>query len=304
MNLEVTLKNKYMKGIILQLFLLISLTAFSEVMSEKDIQNIAHQTNSQIQGVDIGDGIISKGCTSEGRTLIFKYEVPNNWEPYDQLKENLLVDIKGSTQFAQLCFTKNIDVDYVFLKQNSLVKKISFKSYEFYTDNYISIKDHPKAKGVNFKIKVPIGWEVTEGITPNAVKILTNMIFPNSSYNIVINNNITFFSRQQAYKILQDNIIKYKNEVEEYTTLHYKEPQVIEQSLVKISTYPAVLFKVKAKSLDSPHRNVILKQWIILYEDKVITLLGMGEDDLYFKTILEKEFNYITNSIIFPEQFY
>lgn len=291
-----------MKGIILQLLLLMSLTAFSQVMSEKDIQNFANQTNSQIHGVDLGDGIKSKGCTSEGRTLIYKYEVPNNWEPHDNLKEDLLAMLKESPQVAELYFMENIDVDYVFLKQKSIAKKVSLKSYMFYSyaNKYISIKDHPKAKGVNLEIQIPLGWKVEEGNRPNTVKIFT---FLQNSYNIVITDNITFFSRKQAQKYLEENKLEeqYKQTFEPL----YKDVEIIEYSLVKIDSYPAVQLKIKAKMELSEGLTVpvIIKQWSVLYEDKIITLHSMSDDNIFFKEF-ELIFTSITNSIIFPEQYY
>lgn len=279
-----------------------SSSAFSQTFSETDINKLAIQVNRQIKGVDIGNGIKAKGCLSLGRTLIYQYEVPDYWEAPSNIKEEIISNLKTAGA-AKTYFLQNIDVDFYYYKGNSLAKKVSVKSTEFSTFNfqlgeYISIKDHPKAKEVNLKIKVPIGWEVKEGDRPNIVKKFVN---EGNTYLILIKDNVTFFSRKQMRESLQeDNFVK---EFVQEASSFLKSPQVIDQSVVTIDTYPAVQFKVKGKmersGLTFP---VIMKCWVVFYEDKIIFLQAMGIDNPEFRA-LEQLYALITNSVIFPEQY-
>ena len=121
------------------------------------------------------------------------------------------------------------------------------------------------------------------------------------TYLILIKDNVTFFSRKQIRKSLQENNIV-KEFVQEASSL-LKSPQVIDQSVVTIDTYPTVQFKVKGKiersGLTFP---VIMKCWVVFYEDKIILFQAMGIDNPEFRA-LEQLYLLITNSVIFPEQY-
>lgn len=287
---------------IILLICFFSLSVFSQSFSEKDIKKLAEQVNRQIKGVDFGNGIKAKGCLSIGRTLIYQYEVTENWEAPYNIKEEIISNLKTAGA-AKTYFLHKIDVDFYYYKGNSLAKKVSVKSNEFSTFNlalgeYVSIKDHPKAKGVNLKLKVPLGWEVKEGDRPNIVKKFTN---EGNTYLILIKDNVTFFSRKQIREAFQED-----NTVEEFVkeaSSFLIKPQVIDQSVVTIDKYPSVQFKVKGKmersGLTFP---VIMKCWVVFYEDKIIFLQAMGIDNPEFRA-LELLYSLITNSVIFPEQY-
>lgn len=279
-----------------------SLPLFSQTFSETDIKELAVNVNRQIKGVNIGNGIKAKGCLSLGRTLIYQYDVPDYWKASNNIKEEIISNLKTAGA-AKTYFLQNIDVVFYYYKGNSLTKKVSVKSNEFSTFNltlgeYISIRDHPKAKGVNLKLKVPVGWEVKEGDRPNIVKKFVN---DGNTYLILIKDNITFFSRKQIRESLQeDNFVK---EFVQEATSFLKTPQIIDQSVVTIDTYPAVQFKVKGKTERSGLTfPIIMKCWVVFYEDKIIFLQAMGIDNPEFRA-LEKVYSLITNSVIFPEQY-
>ena len=70
----------------------------------------------------------------------------------------------------------------------------------YYMDkDYAVFQRHPKAKGLDFKIKVPSGWILEEGTRPNVVCKLTQ---GTSSFIIIIRQNVTFFSRNQGKKFM------------------------------------------------------------------------------------------------------
>jgi hypothetical protein len=292
-----------MRVFILVVLFLSSAKLFSQTFSESDIKKLAEQVNRQIKGTDIGNGIKAKGCLSIGRKIIYQYEVPEYWEAPFNIKEEIITNLKTAGA-AKTYFLQNIDVDFYYYKGNTIIKKVIFKSNDFSPSNlglgeYLSIKDHPKAKGVNLKIKVPTGWEVEEGNRPNVVKKFTN---EGNTYLILIKDNVTFFSRKQIREALQEN-----NFVEEFikeVSSILKNPQLIDQSLVTIESYPSVQFKIKGLMERSGYTfPLIMKCWVVFYEDKIIFLEAAGVDNPEFRA-LEQLYLLITNSIIFPEQYY
>jgi hypothetical protein len=295
-----------MKFILALTICFISATSYSQSYSEIEIKKLAGQVNKQIKGVDLGNGIRAKGCLSLGRTLIYQYDVPEHWEAPYNIKEEIIANLKTSGT-AKTYFLNNIDVVFYYYKGNSLIKKVSVKSNEFSTFNfklgeYISIKDHPKSKDVNLKIKAPVGWEVKEGNMPNIVMKFTH---GRNTYMILIQENITFFSRNQMRETLQegDFIEEYIKALFNDETSFLKKPQLINQSVVTVNNYPSIQFKAKGqKEHLGLTFDAAIQCWVVFYEDKIINLQAWGLDNQEFKA-LEQVFLLITNSVIFPEQF-
>jgi len=279
-----------------------SIQLFSQILTTSDIRQIAIEVNNEIKGVNFGNGIKAKGCFSFGRKLIYQYNVPQSWEPSVNIKKEIISNMKIAGP-AKTYFLQNIDVDYHYYKGNSLFKKISIKSLEFSNYNfqlgeYISINNHIKAKEVNMKLKVPDGWEVKEGDRPNVVK---KLVYDGSTYLILIKENATFFSRNQIKKMLNEKDFASES-VQEISSL-LSNPVIVNQSIVTIDTYPAFQFKIKGNVERTGIKiSVIMKCWIVFYEDKIIFLQSMGNDNLEFRA-LEQLYTLITNSVIFPDQY-
>lgn len=279
-----------------------TISLYSQTFSESDIKKLAEQVNQQIKGVDIGNGISARGCLSIGRTLIYQYDVPEYWQAPENIKEEVISNLKTAGA-AKNYFLYNINVDFYYFKGNSLIEKVSVKSNEFSTFNfelgeYLSIKDHPKAKEVNLKLKVPVGWEVKEGDRPNIVK---KFVKDGNTYLIMIKENMTFFSRNEVKELLQDE--NFVNEFVQESSSFLINSEVINQSVMTLDTYPTVQFKVKGKMKRSGLTiPMIMKCWIIFYEDKFIFLQSIGIDNSEFRA-LEQLYFLITNSVIFPEQY-
>lgn len=285
--------------IILSLF---ALPIFGQSFSESDIKKLANQVNEQIKGVDIGNGITAKGCLALGRTLIYQYDVPDYWQAPSNIKEELISNLKTAGA-AKNYFLYDIDVDFYYYKGNSLIKKVSvnsneFSTYSFELGEYLSIKDHIKSKDVNLKLKVPQGWEVKEGDRPNIVKKFTK---DGNTYLILIKDNMTFFSRSESKELLSDE--SFVNEFVEESSSFMKNSDVIDKSVVTIDTYPSVTFKVRGKMERSGITiPMIMRCWVVFYEDKIVFLQSMGIDNAEFKA-LEQLYFLITNSVIFPDQY-
>jgi hypothetical protein len=163
---------------------------------------------------------------------------------------------------------------------------------------YVSIKDHPKAKGVNMKLKAPIGWQISEGDRPNVVK---KFVKDGNTFMVLVKDNMTFFSRKEIKELFKDD--KFTNELILELGSTLQSLQLIDKSVVTVDNYPALSFKVSGNmertGLKFP---VIMKCWICFYEDKVVFLQSAGINNSNFK-LLEILYSSIINSVIFPEQY-
>ena len=255
-----------------------------------------------MKNVDVGNGIIARGCISIGRTIVYQYDVPSNWIPPENLKEEVIANLK-TAGVAKTYFNYDIDVDFYYFKGNSLIKKISIFSnelsnYNYNLNEYLSIKNHPKAKGVNLKVKVPHGWNIEEGDRPNIVKKFTKN---GNTYLILIRDNMTFFSRGESRELLENE--DFLNEFVIESISFMKDPELIDKKVITIDTYPTMTFlsrgKMERMGVTIP---VIMRCWVIFYEDKIVFLQSMGIDNAEFRA-LEKLYFLITNSVIFPDQY-
>ena len=284
------------------LIVLSPLALLSQSLSESDIKKIAEQVNQKSKGTNYGNGVIARGCLSMGRTLVFQYDVSEHWQAPENIKEELISNFKTAGT-AKTYFQNDINADFYYYNGSSLIEKVSIKSNEFSTYNYelgeyLSVKDHPKAKEVNLKLKVPIGWEVKEGDRPNIVK---KFIMDNNTYLILIKENMTFFSRNEIKELLQDE--NFVNEFVQEFSSYLKNCEVIDKSVVTIDTYPTILFKAKGTIERSGFTMpMIIRCWAIFFEDKIVFLQAGGLDNAEFRAFEQLSF-LITNSVIFPEQY-
>ena len=96
---------------------------------------------------------------------------------------------------------------------------------------------------------------------------------------------------------------KFTNEFIQELVSTLQSLQLINKSVVTVDNYPAISFKVTGNiertGLKFP---VIMKCWLIFYEDKVVYLQSAGINNSNFK-LLEFVYTSITNSVIFPEQY-
>ncbi len=182
---------------------------------------------------------------------------------------------------------------------------------------YISIKDHPKSKGVNMKIRVPIGWEVNEGNRPNIVK---RFVFNNDvislSYGILVTNLPTFFSRNE---IIEE--IKSEEDLRDWVktlgggfNIGGGFNFILGSSkLVLVDGYPSIYYKIRFKEVQELGVTFIRKMegFAIFYEDKIIIVYislkgyckNCNKKFPTYENFLERCFLNISNSIVFPEQY-
>jgi hypothetical protein len=290
------------KIILIPIFLSYFLISFSQVLSENDIKHLAQKVNTELKGMDIGNGITVRGCYAFGRTLVYQYDVDDFWVPPENMKEDLISNFKEAGD-AEVFFNNDVNVDFYYYSGNSLRKKISIKSSEFSNlhfelGDFISINGHPKAKEVNLKIQSPIGWEVEEGDRPNIVK---KFVYGTNSYMIIIKDNFAFVSRNEAKEFFNDD--EFLSEfISEYSSV-FNESEILKTEIVTIDKYPALALTLKG-SMERSGINIemTMKNWIIFFEDKIVFLQCGGLSGKDFNA-LEGLYNLITNSVIFPEQY-
>lgn len=202
------------------------------------------------------------------------------------------------TFFYIICYLFSIPL----FSQSNNIEKTIYKNINFSLSTqigeYLSIKDHPKAKGVNLKIQVPVGWEVKEGDMPNIVK---KFVKGDNVYLIQIFDNVTFYSRKQSRESIQKE--SFVSDLIQKESSFLKNFEVLEQSIITIDTYPAIQYKVKGEIEQMGNKvSFIMKSWLILYEDKFIILQSMASNNLNFNEN-EQLYSLITNSVIFPEHY-
>jgi hypothetical protein len=284
------------------------LFAHCQVYSEGQINALAKEVNRQMVGIDIGNGVIGRGCKSEGRTIIYQYDVPDGWEPFHNVKELLIANLT-ERGLAKLYLQQKINANFNYYRGNNLVKSIHIAFRDFDSideslkeypklDNYFDAKGHPKSKEVNFKIKVPNGWEVFEGERPNVVK---KFIKDGNVYLILIKDNATFFSRKQAKEALME--ANFAKDIIDDACSIILSPEIIEQSVVTVDTYPTLYLKIKGEIESAGiSSSRVLSSWIVFYEDKLVFLQG-HRDNNKNQDKYDLIFTMITNSAIFPDQY-
>lgn len=278
------------------------ITIHSQTITENDIKKIAEKVNNELIGSEISEGVTVRGCLAFGRTLVYMYNVANNWYPNSNIKDEIIANLKTGGQ-AVIYSKYDINVNFQYYNGNKLVKNVSIKSIEFSNHNYslgvyISIKGHPKAKGVNLKIKQPLGWDILEGDRPNIVKKFINDI---NAYVILVKDNVTFMSRREAKELLDDK--KNVNEFIKQSSSSLENAEILNQKIVTLDSYPTLVFTIRGdKERLGVNFKMITKIWVIFYEDKIISISGGGLDGAAFKS-LELLYNNITNSVIFPDQY-
>ena len=295
---------KYLK--IFVSFLIISLSFPSKYIgqnfSESDIKLLAKQVSAKLKGLNLGNGVTARGCYSIGRTLIYMYDVSDYWYPPENIKEEIISNMKTAGA-AKMYFINDINSSFYYYKGSKLIKKVTIKSYEFSensykTGSYISLKGHPKAKGVNIKLKKPVGWDVLEGDRPNIVK---KFVKDGNTYLVLIKDNNTFYSKKQSRELFEDE--EFSKDFINECLGYFKNAKVSNKSVVSIDSYPALSFEIEGDMEQLGIKfSAKMKLWWILYEDKMILLQCMGLNNAEYK-LLNKLFFSITNSVIFPDQY-
>lgn len=290
-----------MKRLLTFLILFCFSPLFSQSFSEADIKKLAKEIDTKIKGVDI-NGMTARGCISLGRTLVYQYDVPDNWSFPENMKQEIITNFK-TAGLSKIYFKNDVDINFYYYHQNSLIQRINIKSnelspYNFELSEHVDLSEHPKAKEVSFKLKYPKEWEILEGDRPNIVKKFS---LDSNSFLILIKDNFTFISRKEARDFFSDEQFSHQLLQELVSVL--KNPKFLNQEIVTVDNYPAMQYTVEGEMERSGMEfNILMKGWFLFYEDKIISFQAGALDRTEFES-LESLYSLIINSVVFPEQY-
>jgi hypothetical protein len=277
------------------------INAYCTTLTEDDIKKIAAQSSVQMKGVEMGLGVTGRQVISMGRNLVFQYDVPDDWQPHPNARRDIISNSK-KTGSAERWFNEKIDISFVYFKKNSAPVMIRIESGEYSSINfdlgeYISIKNHPKSKDINFKIKPPKDWLVEEGNGPNVVKKFTHK---NKTFSILTKDGPTFATRSFYKELYSDD-----STVRDFAegTLPCTPGKLIDFDLVTVGLHPAVKVEFACdKEMMGIQVTYFAIAWNIFYEDKMVMLMGMGFNEVEFVE-LKKLYSIVAVTASFPEQF-
>tara|TARA_B100001093_G_scaffold379001_1_gene364308 strand:+ start:1218 stop:3137 length:1920 start_codon:yes stop_codon:yes gene_type:complete len=197
--------------------------------------------------------------------------------------------------------TKN-ESDYFGLRLLSENKRTLNKVDINSLGEYLSFKNHPKAKGVNIKIKKSEAFKKEEGDRPN---IVTKFIHKKKQlyYLIQIINSRAFISRNTVKELFSSKE-EVKKIAADFVSPIDVDANIISTKIVTIDNYQAieVIYNYDKERMGKTikFKNV---SWLILYEDTLIHLNGAqsGKTENFDESY--KEFFQITNSVLFEDQY-
>jgi len=286
----------FQKCFVLALILVVNL-AKGQVLSINDLDDIADYVSQTLVGKDLGEGVYLKECNALGRTIVYSYSVPQEWEPIENIREVLLRNLKTSGE-AKVYHASEVNVIYNYYKSAVLHTSVKYGYQDFFDQlklgRHINVKDHPKAKGVELSFRIPAECEVLEGRLPNVVKVFRS---DEASLSLVIKENMTFFSRRQALEILKE--FEFQSELIEGSVKDFTEMKVLDKAVLDLDTYPAFTFKVAGRYNNVP---VIGRFWTIYFEDKIVSFTALSTDEINF-VAYEQLYTRIMRSILFTARF-
>ena len=294
-----------MKHIILFVFLISSSLTFSQRLSNDEIKEIINQGSSEI---DLpfripGTGITMVNMSTIARNILYTYEVDSDWMPPENPKQEIINSI--SKKQKKLYVEQEINLIYNYLRNKGTVMKVLIMSHELgektkLTDlgDYVSFKSHPKAKGVNIKLKQPINFELLEGARPNIVSKFNNKE-NNLVYLIQINHFPYFISRTSISDELSS-----QSEVESFALefISSLDAEYVSSKLVEVDQYPTIeIIYDQSIEVAGQKKQMRVVSWVIFYEDKLINLNGFSDGSNFDKNYYA--FLNITNSVVFEDQY-
>lgn len=101
--------------------------SFSQSFSENDIKKLAQELNVKLKGTGLENGITVRGCFAVGRTLVYLYDVTDDWYPSQNMKEDLIANFKESG-ISEMYYNNEIDVYFQYFSGNNLRKRINCKN--------------------------------------------------------------------------------------------------------------------------------------------------------------------------------
>ena len=253
--------------------------------SIKDIEQFFTKNMSKKQWSDL-QKMVKDGIKKQLNTNI-SYE--ESLEAIQVVKARIKGDIESPVIETLLMFNPNY--------QKNPIEELNDKFIQTYNS-----KDNPKAKGVDFSVKVPKSWKSQEANRPNIVRKFTS----NNGYiiedtfieNIMI---LVYDLPIEVKKLTSQDVTDVCNDIPENSVLRDCKEAILEN-------LPAVVkrFKLNMKRLENS-MNMEVVQYNVFYKNKMIIIqgqVGTMNEKISEKTLLERfekfkpVFNYVANSLM------
>jgi hypothetical protein len=309
---------------ILILFLSISLSA--QYATAKDVEKLALEISKTVnKNPNPISGVIQRGVSSYSNTLVYMYDVPQDWYAEENMKQTIIENY-NELDIAKMYINFRINTDFHYYRGSKLVKRIGIKSHEFLNKydlngnlisvskkssqstklgEYVIYENHPKAKGVNFKVKKPNGWEKMEGDRPNVVQ---KFLKGTNSYMTLILDTGQFISKSQGKELLNDEEIA--NEMANGMLSVGENSKLISKKYITVDNYPSleIIMETDVERIGVIGRTRFII-WNVFYEDRLVQLMAGTlikangvEVESDWKSDLAT-YRLVTNSMIFPDQY-
>lgn len=264
-----------------------------------------------------GDGMTLVDALNENDTdLVYVYQIKSELLiEYFKNNFNKKTTMKNMIANGNQFFVNNkINGVWRYYFKEDLIKEIVIKYSEYPSNNkssldfsfelgeYVSFKDNPK--GVNIKIRKPIGWKFKDGeIKGIAGEFISND--NNFMYQLIITDLKSFTSLEDSKLLINDEVERSKLVDQQFESLKktYKNIEIEYSKNTYIGIYPAVevVFKIQHENagIDFSANSIM---WMVYFEDKFIgfNAFKMFDEFTDSELILMRS---ITGSIIFEEMF-
>ena len=167
--------------------------------------------------------------------------------------------------------------------------------------DYYYSNNHPKAKGLNFQIKKPLGYEQSEGDRPNIVQKWIKNKTDNSkmvSFMINVRNDEVF--KQYSIEFWEE-YLKSKEGVEDF--LSGMMDNVSSYRYIVIDGYPGLIVDYETESRRLAFSFKLYSNSIYVIVDSHLLTLTLSSPNLKLKDENMLLLYKLANSIIFPEQY-
>ncbi len=253
--------------------------------SIKDIEQFFTKNMSKKQWSDL-QKMVKDGIKKQLNTNI-SYE--ESLEAIQVVKARIKGDIESPVIETLLMFNPNY--------QKNPIEELNDKFIQTYNS-----KDNPKAKGVDFSVKVPKSWKSQEANRPNIVRKFTS----NNGYiiedtfieNIMI---LVYDLPIEVKKLTSQDVTDVCNDIPENSVLRDCKEAILENLPVVVQR-----LKLNMKRLENS-MNMEVVQYNVFYKNKMIIIqgqVGTMNEKISEKTLLERfekfkpVFNYVANSLM------
>ena len=87
------------------------------------MSELVDEINKGCPITDPRTGVVMSGAISYGSTLVYMYDVPEDWFPPENMKQILIENLKVA-EVAKVYYSIKININFTYYKKSKLVKMI------------------------------------------------------------------------------------------------------------------------------------------------------------------------------------